>query len=644
MMKKHSLYLDLGTAGIRLNFSCSRFAAQARQHIFLSQDSNGRTVGSIEYIEDNSVSRMIRVSCKPNVVHIAKEDLGKGHQTILLRMFDKFTIALDVQEDRVTVRYPSDAPIRLMLDDVLQAALQPILDRQGGFILHGSCMVNKGIAIVFMGNSGSGKSTTAFNLIRFGFHCYADDAVVVTSVVDALWVWPLAREFSIRPLSFRLFREHGVRIGDYKKDGEKYYFSQGSGKYHGAILKHICFVEVSGEAETVISYLNPEETLQILLQENRHFSFMGRQSARVYSKILAEKVPMPLKACVGMNLDSQGSALKDVVIGYVPPSAGKRLAIRNFDVGRKQKMALVRRAWSNAGHEPLEELIALLGDFDLKMFTLALSFFQTYPPAHIEPVEAPFFNGIIPQKFEASWLRAANWVEGCRKLLLLTSVEVLECFALAWIKSAPFIYPFLKVLTSLDPKKSEQVEKAWNLYTGENAKSDNNDSKRIEIHLSNFQNVFARSNPVFQDWCSSLFSSESEISHIYCWITQGEHLGKKDMQALFFKTIGKISMLTVVPVGLNNKDIFTTPIEFVRFALECGLRPKISRFTPLCRLGDEDAHFLLNAGAFERRTREGEVRLPDNNTFWLEKPYPACKSCGFYSLGFCRGGFFSNVE
>ena len=637
-MKKHSFYLNLGNAGIRLNFSRNCFAAQAPQHIVLSEDFNGRTVGSIEYIEDNSVSQMIRVSCKPNVVHIAKEDLGKGHQTILLRMFDKFTIALDVQEDRVTVRYPSDAPIRLMLDDVLQAALQPILDRQGGFILHGSCMVHKGIAIVFMGNSGAGKSTTAFNLIRFGFHCYADDAVVVTPVGDALWVWPLAREFSIRPLSFRLFREHGVQIGDYKKDGEKYYFSQGSGKYSGAILKHICFVEVSGEAETVISYLNPEETLQILLQENRHFSFMGRQSARVYSKILAQKVPMPLRACVGINLDSQGSALKNVVIGHAPPSA-KKCSAASFDVGRKQKMALIRQVWSKAGQEPLEELIPLLGDFDLKVFTLALGFFQTYPLAHIEPVEAPFTNGIIPQKFEASWLRAANWVEGCQKLLLLTGVEVLERFALAWIKSAPFIYPFLKVLTSLDPEKSEQVEKAWNLYKGENSKSNNNDSKRIKIHLSNFQNVFARSNPAFQDWCSSLFSSKNEISHIYCWITQGEHLGRKDMPALF-KIIGKIPMLTVVPVGLNNKEIFTTPIEFVRFALECGLRPKISRLTPLCRLSDEDANFLLNAGAFERRTREGEIRLSDNNTFWLEKPYPACKSCGFYSLGFCRGGFF----
>lgn len=665
-MRKHGVYLDLGAAGIRLTFSCPHFVMQAQQHVFLSEDFHGQTVGIIDYIEDDSVSQLIRVPCNPNAVHISKDDLGGGHQKIVLRMFDKFTIALDVQKNRVAVRYPSDVPVRLMLDDVLQAALQPILDALGGFILHGSCVVRGKTAIVFMGKSGSGKSTTAFNLTRFGFHCYADDAVLITPADGALWAWPLAREFSIRPLSFRLFHEQGVQINDYKKDGEKYYFSQVTEKYRGARLKHICFVEVNGEPETVISYLDPEQTLQILLQEDRHFSFMERESAPVYSKILAEKVPMLLSARVGTDLDAQAQAFEEFILGHVSPS-GKKCSAISFQASRKQKMALIRQAWSNPGREPLKELIPLLGDFDLKVFTLALGFFQTYPPAHIEPIEPPSYSDIVPQKFEASWLRAMNWVEGCQKLLCHSGVEVFQRFALAWIKSAPLIYPFLKALTYQDPEKSKQVEEAWNRYKGENAKSGSNERKRVEIHLVNFQDVSAWLHATFHDWWSSLLSYQSEISHVYFWITQTELLDQKAMRPLL-KTIGKVPLLTVVPVGLKNGDSFTMGIEFARFALECGLKPKISRFTPLCRIGDEDAHFLLDTGALERTTEEGqtkrllfaeslgdgrvlnsidsirEVRWPDSNVLWLEKPYPACESCGLYSLGLCRGGFLSNVE
>jgi len=641
-MKKHRAYLELGSESICLDFSCSRFAVQARQHIFLSENFEGQTVGNIEYIEDDSVSQLIRVPCKPNVVHITREDMGNGQYRIVLRMFDKHTIALDIQEDSVRIHYPSDAPIRLMLDDVLQAALQPILDRLGGFILHGSCVAHDGSAIVFMGNSGSGKSTTAFNLIRFGLHCYADDAVMVTPVDGDLWVWPLAREFSIRPLTFRLFREHGVQIQGYKKDGEKYYFSQGPEKYSGAHLRYICFVEVSGEYETLISYLNPEQTLQILLRENRHFSFLGRQSAEVYSKIISEKVPMAFSASVGMDLDSQGKMLREVVIGRVLPSKEK-CATTGFHASRKHKMDLVRRAWSNTGKEPLEELIPLLGDFDLKVFTLALGFFQTYPFAHIEPVGLPSANSMIPQSFEASWLRAASWVEGCRELVLRTDVEVLERFAIAWIKSAPFIYPFLSSLTSSDYEKYEQIEKAWKRYQEESIKHRDRTTKSIGIRMSDIQGVSVQPNLMSHNSWSSIPHSEEKITHIFFWIIQGEPLSRQDMDA-FFEYIGEMPLFTVVPVALKNREIFTTPVEFMRFARECGFKPKLFRSFPLCQLGDEDAHFLINAGAFENRIQEGEVRRPDINAFWLEKPYPTCNSCGLYLLGLCRGGFFYNME
>ena len=663
----NSFYLAWGTIGVRIDFPCTHFAALACKHIFLSKDFDGRTVGAIEYIECDPSSLLMNVPCNPNAICIDREDFTDTQWRISLRMFDKYTVQLDVEKDKVCVRYPSDAPIRLMLDDVLQAALQPILDTLGGFILHGSCMVNDGVAIVFMGNSGSGKSTTAFNLMRFGFLCYADDAVIVTPSNDALCVWPLTREISIRPLSFRLFHDQGINMSEYKKDGDKYYFGQVTGEYLGAILKYICFVEVSGENETTISYIDPEKTLEILLSESRHFSFMGRQSAKTYSRILTQKVPMALIAGVGMDLDAQGRTFENVVLGYEPTSKEKSHS-QMFLTERNIKVGLIRKAWSASGREPLEKLIPLLGDFDPKVFSLALSFFQTHIPAHLEVLESPLLNGPVPGKFEASWLRAAHWAEGCRELLSRTGVEIAQQFSFAWIKSAPFLYPFLRVLSSHVPEKTFHVEDAWSRYKREQNISIFEDGHYgTGIHLLNFQGKSQWTNPVFDEWWKSLTSLDGNISHLYCWITEEGQPDWKRAET-FLRTVGESAHIRVIPVGPGNRHTYACSMEFMRFALSNGFRLKISRLTPLCRIGREDSSFLFDAEAFELHQydmpqkhifyeKPGEDRIVMDSLrsirdirrsglpiHWLERPYRECESCGLYCLCLCRGGFWSKVE
>jgi hypothetical protein len=218
---------------------------------------------------------------------------------------------------------------------------------------------------------------------------------------------------------------------------------------------------------------------------------------------------------------------------------------------------------------------------------------------------------------------------------------VLERFALSWIKSAPLIYPFLSSLASNETEKYKQIENAWKRYQGENINHTGRTTKSIGIRMSDFQGLSERRNPMFHNSQDS--SSEEEITHIFCWIKQGEQMSRQSMESLF-EYIGAFSLLTVVPVALKNRENFTTPVEFMRFALECGFKPKLFRSFPLCQLGDEDAHFLINAGAFENRIQEGEVRRPCITAFWLEKPYPTCNSCGLYSVGLCRGGFFYDME
>jgi len=619
-------------------------------HFLLADFFQGDVIGFVDYIIDDSVSELVSNPCGPNVVGIVKENYGPEHQRIILNMFNKHTIALDFKGNRVTVRYPGDAPVRLMLDDVLQAALQPMLAGIGGFILHGSCMVHDGIAIAFMGNSGSGKSTTAFNLMRYGFFSYADDAVLVVPDNEKLCVWPLAREFSIRPLSFNLLRQYGISINDYTRDGEKYYFTQDAKNCARAVLKHICFVEISGEENTVVKQITSEETLRILLKNNRHFSFMGRESAAVYSKILAEKVAAPLIANAGTNLDLQGTIIKDIVLGRETPVPDKCRSTKPV-TGRKQKRAIIQKAWSSAGREPLEDLIPLLGDFDGNIFALALSFFQTFPLAHIRPLISDIRPDGIPQKFEADWMRSAEWIEGCRKLLNNIGVEVLQRFALPWIKSAPLIYPFLRLLASEDPQKDEQLELAWELYNKENTASCKTECTAAPIHITNLS-------PEYNDTGCSSALPENIPAHIYCWIVQGEPFEFSKVKSLF-ETIGMVENLTIVPVGSAKENVPAAALDFMRQALAAGLKPKISRFTPLCKINADNAAFILDSGAFENEVSgcfsctepqkhtilggQNPAQLPDrldNSIQWVERPFSACEACGLYALGLCQGGYF----
>lgn len=651
-MNQYELYLDLGTATVRLNFSNQYFSEHASNHLFLCRGANARTIGTINYIEDDTLPQLSHPSCKPNVVYIEKEPTDNGNEKVTLRIFDKYTIILYLTNDGVSVRYPSDAPVGLLLDDVLQAALHWVLEKIGGFILHGSCVVRNNTAIAIMGISGAGKSTTAFNLTRFGFHCYADDAVLVIPVDDALTVRPFTREISIRPLTFRLLLQQGVQISDYRKDGEKYFFNQTKEELSGARLKYLCFVEVSGESETTIDFLNDEQTLEILLREKKHFTFMARESAEVYSDILSKKVPVSFCAFVGTDLDKQGRAFESIVMENFSQSS-KTFAPSKICDGRNHKREIIRKAWSEPGDEPLVEILPLLGDFDLKILKMAFSFFQTYPIGKIEPIESPSSTEEFQQCFEADWLRASDWIEGCKKLVEQSLPEVFRKFSFPWIKSAPLIYPFLSHLTSSYPEKHKYVNSAWSLYREESNRTVDNFNP-INLHLLNFQDFSVRSSPEFQKWWDSIQTNENRTNCIYCWITQDKGIEPNEMLELL-NVIGNEPRITVVPILKGKTNTMATSLALIRLAFENGFKPKISRYFPLCSVNETQVNFLLNSDAFELSATQGRIHNSgkenrvysfiedrcriDDNFFRLEKPYSACLSCGFYPLGLCRGGF-----
>lgn len=71
-------------------------------------------------------------------------------------------------------------PVGFPTDEFIMARR---LARSGGVLLHASSLVQDGVAYLFMGHSGAGKSTTAMHAVRVGAEVLSDDRTIVT--VDA---------------------------------------------------------------------------------------------------------------------------------------------------------------------------------------------------------------------------------------------------------------------------------------------------------------------------------------------------------------------------------------------------------------------------------------------------------------------------
>ena len=71
--------------------------------------------------------------------------------------------------------------IPLCVQSVLSPLLREFFSKRGKMLLHGAGICNsEGKAIVFLGDSGAGKTTTALSLMRLGLRLIADDLITVS--------------------------------------------------------------------------------------------------------------------------------------------------------------------------------------------------------------------------------------------------------------------------------------------------------------------------------------------------------------------------------------------------------------------------------------------------------------------------------
>lgn len=92
------------------------------------------------------------------------QDVGR----FLVRNSSAIAVDVEPQFDRRLIGMPLLGPVFSLL-----------LHRQGLLVLHGSAVMIGGVAQVFLGDKGSGKSTTAAALIESGFPLISDDVVAI---------------------------------------------------------------------------------------------------------------------------------------------------------------------------------------------------------------------------------------------------------------------------------------------------------------------------------------------------------------------------------------------------------------------------------------------------------------------------------
>jgi hypothetical protein len=90
------------------------------------------------------------------------------------------------------------------LEDITFTSLAPALRRQGYYLVHAFAAARNGRAVLLVGASGSGKTTSGLSLLLGGWQLLANDILLLEKRADGLYALPTPGGVSIRPLTFDL--------------------------------------------------------------------------------------------------------------------------------------------------------------------------------------------------------------------------------------------------------------------------------------------------------------------------------------------------------------------------------------------------------------------------------------------------------
>ena len=206
------------------------------------------------------------------------------------------------------------------LEDVTFTALAPLLRRHQRYLLHAAAVATADGALLLVGPSHSGKTTTGLALLLAGWKHLASDVVVLAHSQSGLLAYPTAAELSARPHSFQMLpalRQLLTQPQSAQRIQREERLSLRPDQWSEAMLiTAICFPQVTTRAQSTLEPLEPPMALARLMEQSvdrwdtitlsAHVDFLAALSrqARAYTlylgrdvdrlpQLLLETVPSP---------------------------------------------------------------------------------------------------------------------------------------------------------------------------------------------------------------------------------------------------------------------------------------------------------------------------------------------------------------
>jgi hypothetical protein len=161
---------------------------------------------------------------------------------------------------------------------------------QGLFDLHGAALSNHGTGYLFLGESHSGKSSIALNLVRLGWHYASDDSLLLKSNGNGVEVLSFRKVFYIDPSLASKYPEFDILVSN--KDsaaGSKLFFDLEivyPNQFQVSIVpKVLIFNKIVTDQKSTLQSQSKGQALANLLKQSISI-FFNRQAVTQHSQIL----------------------------------------------------------------------------------------------------------------------------------------------------------------------------------------------------------------------------------------------------------------------------------------------------------------------------------------------------------------------
>lgn len=155
------------------------------------------------------------------------------------------------------------------LEDVTYVSLAALLRRRGHYLVHAAAVSFAGAAILFVGPSHSGKTTTGLALTLNGWKHMAGDVVIVAQTDRKIMAHPTPGFLNIRLRTYELLPElHQLSAGGKEQNRVRRLQLKASQWSEPAPVAAICFPQITSKTRSRLEPLEAPVALAQLMEES----------------------------------------------------------------------------------------------------------------------------------------------------------------------------------------------------------------------------------------------------------------------------------------------------------------------------------------------------------------------------------------